>query len=170
MGADRERSAQILADKSNPLWNTLRTEAGEPYDVAAIQQGLKDRGVAISRTKRHGHRTADTRVRPDEKLLRALGDVFGEDPGHLVQEDGPLPQQVEQERHTVRTLRRAEVRNSAARTLVQIDPDGLRAILEDIDTNGAATTDDPTQQADCRHAPSESPHAPRVFRPSAAAS
>ena len=45
--ANRERSAQILADKINLLLDTLRTEAGQPYDFTTIQQGLKDRGVAI---------------------------------------------------------------------------------------------------------------------------
>jgi hypothetical protein len=130
---DRRRSAELLADKINLLLDTLRTDAGEPYDFATIQQGLKDRGVAISRTKWHYLKTADIRVRPDEKLLRALGEVFGVDPRYLVQEDGPLPQQVEQELHTVRALRRVEVRNFAARALGQIDPEGLQAILEVIE-------------------------------------
>jgi hypothetical protein len=130
---DRRRSAEILADKINLLLDTLRTDAGEPYDFTTIQQGLKDCGVAISRTKWHYLKTADTRVRPDEKLLRALGEVFGVDPRYLVQEDGPLPQQVEQELATVRALRRAEVRNFAARALGQIDPEGLQAILEVIE-------------------------------------
>jgi hypothetical protein len=133
--ANRQRSAQILADKINLLLDTLRTEAGESFDFATIQQGLKGRGVAISRTKWHYLKTADPRVRPDEKLLRALGEVFGVDPEYLVQEDGPLPQQVEQELHTVRALRRAEVRNFAARALGQIDPEGLQAILEVIERN-----------------------------------
>ena len=46
--ANRERSAQILADKINLLLDTLRTEAGQPYDFTTIQQGIKDRGVALS--------------------------------------------------------------------------------------------------------------------------
>lgn len=129
------RSAEILADKISLLLDTLRTEAGDTFDFATIQQGLKDRGVAISRTKWHYLKTADLRVRPDEKLLRALGEVFGVDPEYLVQEDGPLPQQVDQELATVRALRRAEVRNFAARALGQIDPEGLQAILEVIGKN-----------------------------------
>ena len=141
----RERSAQILADKINLLLDTLRTEAGEHYDFATIQQGLKDCGVAISRTKWHYLKTADTRVRPDEKLLRALGEVFGVDPRYLVHEDGPLPQQVEQELATVRALRRAEVRNFAARALGQIDPEGLQAILEVIEKEERSAQDDFTQ-------------------------
>ena len=92
--ANRERSAQILADKINLLLDTLRTETGHPYDFTTIQQGIKDRGVAMSRTKWHYLKTADTRVRPDEKLLRALGEVFGVDPRYLVHENGPLPEQV----------------------------------------------------------------------------
>jgi hypothetical protein len=140
---NRERSAQILADKINLLLDTLRTEAGQPYDFTTIQQGLKNRGVAISRTKWHYLKTADTRVRPDEKLLRALGNVFGVDPRYLVQEDGPLPQQVEQELHTVRALRRAEVRNFAARALGQIDPEGLQAILEVIEKDEWSTREKP---------------------------
>lgn len=131
----RQLSAEILADKINLLLDTLRTEAGEPFDFATIQQGLKDRGVALGRTKWHYLKTADTRVRPDEKLLRALGEVFGVDPRYLIQEDGPLPRQVEQELATVRALRRAEVRNFAARALGQIDPEGLQAILDVIGKN-----------------------------------
>lgn len=158
--ANRERSAQILADKLNLLLDTLRTEAGQTYDFTTIQQGLKDRGVAISRTKWHYLKTADTRVRPDEKLLRALGEVFGVDPRYLVQEDGPLPQQVEQELATVRALRRAEVRNFAARALGQIDPEGLQAILEVIEKNEAAAKDNQAHDMDRADSPPESPPAP----------
>jgi DNA-directed RNA polymerase subunit F len=138
----RRRSAEILADKINLLLDALRPEAGEPFDFATIQQGLKDRGVAISRTKWHYLKTADTRVRPDQKLLEALVEVFGVDPRYLVQEDGPLPQQVEQELATVRALRRAEVRKIAARALGQIDPEGLQAILEVIEKNESASQDE----------------------------
>lgn len=90
---NRDQSAQILVDKINLLLDTLCTDAGESFDFTTIQQDLKDRGVAISRAKWHYLKTADTRVRPDEKLLQALGEVLGVDPSHLVQEDGPLPQQ-----------------------------------------------------------------------------
>jgi hypothetical protein len=139
---NRRRSAEILADKINLLLDTLHTDAGDPYDFTTIQQGLKDRGVAISRTKWHYLKTADPRVRPDDKLLQALGEVFGVDPRYLVQEDGPLPQQVEQELATVRALRRAEVRNFAARALGQIDPEGLQAILDVIEKNEKLPQDD----------------------------
>lgn len=142
--ASRERSAEILADKINLLLDTLSTESGGTFDFATIQQGLKDRGVAISRTKWHYLKTADTRVRPDEKLLQALGEVFGVDPRYLVHEDGPLPLQVEQELQTVRALRRAEVRNFAARALGQIDPEGLQAILEVIEKKEQPSQDDST--------------------------
>lgn len=138
---DHELAARILADKISLLLDTLRTESGDPYNFITIQQGLKERGVVISRTKWHYLKSADTRVRADETLLRALGEVFGVDPRYLVHVDGPLPQQVEQELHAIRSLRRAEVRNFAARALGQIDPEGLNAILKVIEDSGGHSTD-----------------------------
>jgi hypothetical protein len=85
-----------LAGTVNLLRNTVHTEAGESYDFATIQQGLEDRGMAISRTQRHHPKTADTRARSHEGLLQALARSSERTRDTSCRTNGPLPRQVEQ--------------------------------------------------------------------------
>lgn len=50
-----------------------------------------------------------------------------------MEEDGKLPERVEAGLELLRSLRRAEVRNFAARALGPVDPEALRAISKILD-------------------------------------
>ncbi|MSR98460.1 hypothetical protein FYJ28_06430 [Arthrobacter sp. BL-252-APC-1A] len=59
--------------------------------------------------------------------------VFDVDPEYLIQDGGKLPERVEAELELIRSMRRAEVRNFAARALGPVDPEALRAIAKILD-------------------------------------
>ncbi|MSR99592.1 hypothetical protein FYJ28_12260 [Arthrobacter sp. BL-252-APC-1A] len=62
-----------------------------------------------------------------------MAEVFDVNPEYLLQEDGPLPERIEAELELLRSMRRAEVRNFAARALGQVDPEALRKIAQILD-------------------------------------
>lgn len=107
-------------------------ESGQPFDYPAIRDGAKEAGYYISRTRwsllKHGREQT-----VPEAALRAIATVFDVDPEYLLQEDGPLPEQVEAELKLLRSMRRAEVLNFAARALGPVDPEALKAIARILD-------------------------------------
>lgn len=122
------RRAETLARKINLLLDVIMAPNGKPFDYAAIRDGAEQKaGYYISRTRWSLLKHGKEQVVPEETLI-ALAKVFDVDPEYLLQEDGKLPEQVEAELELLRSLRRAEVRNFAARALGPVDPEALKAI------------------------------------------
>ncbi|MET3172953.1 UNVERIFIED_ORG: transcriptional regulator with XRE-family HTH domain [Arthrobacter sp. UYCu721] len=127
------RRAETLARKINLLLDVIMTESGTPFDYPSIRDGAQEKaGYYISRTRWSLLKNGTDQVVPDE-ALRAIATVFDVDPEYLLQEDGKLPERVEAELELLRSLRRAEVRNFAARALGPVDPEALRAIAKILD-------------------------------------
>lgn len=126
------RRAQTLARKINLLLDTVMTESGQPFEYPAVRDAAKEAGYYISRTRWSMLKAGREQAVPEE-CLRAVSAVFDVDPEYLLQEDGNLPEQVEAELALVRSLRRAEVRNFAARSLGPVDPKLMQEIARLID-------------------------------------
>lgn len=129
---DGIRRAEILARKINLLLDVVPSDSGKPFDYPAIRDGAQKAGYYISRTRWSLLKAGREQVVPEE-ALEAIATVFDVDPQYLLQDDGKLPERVEAELELVRTLRRHEVRNFAARALGPVDPEALRAIAKILD-------------------------------------
>jgi transcriptional regulator with XRE-family HTH domain len=127
-----QRRAETLARKINLLLDVIPTASGKPYDYPAIRDAAQEAGYYISRTRWSLLKHGKEQVVPEE-ALRAIATVFDVNPEYLLQEDGKLPEQVEAELELLRSLRRAEVRNFAARALGPVDPETLKAIAKILD-------------------------------------
>ncbi|WP_251039356.1 hypothetical protein [Arthrobacter sp. ISL-72] len=126
------RRAETLARKINLLLDVIMSDTGKPFDYAAIRDGAQKFGYYLSRTRWQLLKSGKEQVVPDE-ALRAIASVFDVDPEYLIQEGGKLPERVEAELELIRSLRRAEVRNFAARALGPVDPEALKAIAKILD-------------------------------------
>ncbi|MBT1003975.1 hypothetical protein KIH31_15405 [Paenarthrobacter sp. DKR-5] len=58
---------------------------------------------------------------------------FSVDPRYLLEEIGELPERVQKELELLRSMRRAQVKSFAARTLGPVDPATLEALTKLID-------------------------------------
>ena len=145
MEQDERTPQQVLANKVNLLLDALPGEDGKPLNFPAIQAGLRERGVALGRTKWYYLTTGHPALRTDHELLSAIADLFGVDRGFLLHKDGPLPDQVERELKMLISMRRAQVRDFAMRALGDIDPEGLQAILDVIEKNEKSSADETTE-------------------------
>lgn len=126
------RRAETLARKINLLLDVIMTDSGRPFDYPAIRDGARKAGYYLSRTRWSLLKSGKEQVVPDD-ALRAIAAVFDVDPDYLLQEDGNLPERVEAELELLRSMRRAEVRNFAARALGPVDPEALKAIAKILD-------------------------------------
>lgn len=127
------RRAETLARKIKLLLDTILTESGKTFDYPAVSAAAQEKyDYYISRTRWSLLKSGKEQVVPEE-CLRAIAGVFGVDPDYLLHEDGPVPEQIDAELNLLRSMRRAEVRNFAARTLGPVDPEALRAIAKILD-------------------------------------
>lgn len=128
------RRAETLARKVNLLHDVIVSETGKPYEYAAVRDGVQKAGYYLSRTRWSLLKAGKEQVVPEE-ALRAIAEFFDVDPEYLLQEEGKLPERVEAELELIRSMRRAEVRNFAARALGPVDPEALKAIAKILDEN-----------------------------------
>lgn len=126
------RRAETLARKINLLLDVIMSESGKPFEYPAIRDGAQKHGYYLSRTRWSLLKAGKEQNVPDE-ALRAIAAVFDVDPEYLLQEGGKLPERVEAELELLKSLRRAEVRNFAARALGPVDPEALKAIAKILD-------------------------------------
>lgn len=132
------RRAETLARKINLLLDVIMNESGKPFDYPAIRDGAQEKaGYYISRTRWSLLKHGKEQVVPEE-ALRAIAAVFDVDADYLLQEDGKLPERVEAELELLRSMRRAEVRNFAARALGPVDPEALKAIAKILDAENGS--------------------------------
>lgn len=131
--ADGVRRAETLARKLKLLLDTIPAPSGKTFDYPTLSAAAKEQSdYYISRTRWSLLKSGKEQVVPDECLV-AIAKVFGVNPDYLLQHDGPVPEKVDAELTLLRSMRLAEVRNFAARTLGPVDPEGLRAIAKILD-------------------------------------
>ncbi|MCB5281118.1 hypothetical protein [Arthrobacter sp. ES1] len=127
------RRAETLARKIKLLLDTIPNTSGKTFDYPTVSAAAQEKfDYYISRTRWSLLKAGKEQVVPED-CLRAIAGVFGVNPEYLLQEDGPVPEQVDAELTLLRSMRRAEVRNFAARTLGPVDPEALRAIAKILD-------------------------------------
>lgn len=127
------RRAETLARKLKLLLDTIPSGSGKTFDYPTVSAAAQEKfDYYISRTRWSLLKSGKEQVVPDE-CLRAIAGVFGVNPEYLIQDDGPVPEQVDAELTLLRSMRRAEVRNFAARALGPVDPEALRAIAKILD-------------------------------------
>jgi transcriptional regulator with XRE-family HTH domain len=126
------RRAETLSRKINLLLDVIMSDTGKPFDYIGIRDGAEKAGYYLSRTRWSLLKSGKIQVVPDE-ALEAIASVFGVEADYLIQENGKLPERVEAELELLKSLRRAEVRNFAARALGPVDPKALLAIAKILD-------------------------------------
>lgn len=131
--AERLRKAEILARKINLLLDVVVAEGGEPYEFSEVQAGVKQFGYDLSRTRWYRLRSGESPERVPEAALEAIARFFSVDPRYLMEETGELPERVQKELELLRSMRRAQVKSFAARTLGPVDPATLEALTKLID-------------------------------------
>lgn len=123
------RRAETLARKVNLLHDVIMSDTGKPFEYLQVRDAAQEAGYYISRTRWSLLRQGKEQVMTDD-ALRAIATVFDVDAEYLLQDDGELPVQVEAELELIKSLRRAEVLNFAARLLGPVDPETLREIAK----------------------------------------
>lgn len=127
----RFKAAQSLARKIELLLDVVRASDGATYQFKEIQEALeRNHNVKLTRSRWQDIKTGNTLVAQPENILRALAAFFDVPAEYLLQEDGELPDRVQQELELLRSMRRARVRDFATRTLADVDNETLQAITE----------------------------------------
>lgn len=129
--AQQQEQASALANRLRTLLDVSEARTGRETTFADITEYLTGRGIAISRARWsymvNAHRLVD-----DPKLLDALSDFFDVDPAYL-RGDGEMPDSVTAQLDLVRAMRAAKIRSYAARTLGDLSPATLSAIMRVLD-------------------------------------
>lgn len=107
----------VLADRLNTLYDVIAAEGGQRYTFPHISAAMAERGVHISRARWSYMRAGTGPMTTDEALLEALADFFGVPVRYLTDEDSEVPDRVQAQLELLRTLREAEVKSFAARSL-----------------------------------------------------
>ena len=115
----RRAPEAVLADRLNTLYDVVAAEGGQRYTFPQISAAMAERGVHISRARWQYMRAGTGPMTTDEALLEALADFFGVPVSYLIDEDSKTPDRVQAQLELLRTLREAEVRSFAARSLTQ---------------------------------------------------
>lgn len=117
-----------LATRLNLALDRIEVQRGEALSFGEVEQKLRLRGVALSRSRwAYMIRGEMWRVR-DRKLIDALSEILDVPARFLY--IGELPQSMASELAPVRALRALKVENFAARALGDIAPDALAAITD----------------------------------------
>ena len=119
-----------LARKLNLLLDVVVAEGNTPYTYKQIAQGLKDKGVALSRARWAYMITGEGPLVTDSALLTGIGEFFRIPPEYLLHSDGDLPDRVDAQLAFVKSLRVKRVVSFAARLLGDVSPETLRSITE----------------------------------------
>ncbi|MGN6751449.1 MAG: hypothetical protein ACTHJJ_02730 [Intrasporangium sp.] len=125
---------EILAERLNTLLDVVEAESGQRYTFPDIKAAMEQRGVHISRQRWHYMRAGTGPMTTDFPLLEALGDFFGVPADFLTDADPEIPDRVAAQLELLRSLKEAEVKNFAARSLTSdLSPETLLAIRDIID-------------------------------------
>ena len=125
---------EVLAERLNTLLDVVEAESGRRYQFPDIKTAMEQRGVHISRQRWHYMRAGSGPMTTDLPLLEALADFFGVPVGFLTDADPEVPARVAAQLELLRSLKEAEVKNFAARSLTSdLSPETLLAIRDIID-------------------------------------
>ena len=129
-GAELSPQAE-LARRLNLLLDVVVAERGQPVTFREVQEKLADKGIKLSRARWFYMKDGTGRLVSDPALLGALCEIFNVDPAYLLgSDDADLPQRIDSQLEFVKSLRAARVKTFAARTLGDVSPETLRAIIE----------------------------------------
>jgi transcriptional regulator with XRE-family HTH domain len=132
--SNSSRPEQVLADRLNTLYDVVAAEGGVRYTFPQISEAMAERGVHISRARWSYMRAGTGPMTTDTPLLEALADFFGVPVSYLTEEDSEVPERVQAQLDLLRSLREAEVKTFAARSLTQeLSTETLLEIREIID-------------------------------------
>lgn len=125
---------EVLAERLNTLLDVVEAESGSRYTFPDIKAAMEARGVHISRQRWHYMRAGSGPMTTDDALLDALADFFGVPVEFLTGADPEIPGRVAAQLELLRSLKEAEVKNFAARSLTSdLSPETLLAIRDIID-------------------------------------
>lgn len=129
-----QQPQEVLAERLNTLLDVVEAESGRRYQFPDIKTAMEQRGVHISRQRWHYMRAGSGPMTTDLPLLEALADFFGVPVGFLTDADPDVPARVAAQLELLRSLKEAEVKNFAARSLTSdLSPETLLAIRDIID-------------------------------------
>lgn len=134
----RLERAETLARKVNLLLDVVVAEGGEPYEFSDIQEGVRENGYELSRTRWWRIRSGESPDNVPKEALVALAKFFEVDPAYLTDETGELPERIERELQLLKRIRRNRLKNIAARTLGDIDIrtlEAINALLDEVDND-----------------------------------
>lgn len=134
----RLERAETLARKVNLLLDVVVAEGGEPYEFSDIQEGVRENGYELSRTRWWRIRSGESPDNVPKEALVALAKFFQVDPAYLTDETGELPERIERELQLLKRMRRNRLKNIAARTLGDIDIrtlEAINALLDEVDND-----------------------------------
>lgn len=124
----------VLARKLHLLLDVAVAERGRPLTFPDISAAMTVRGVKLSRARWSYMKDGNGRLVHDRPLLTALADYFNVDPEYLLSvEDIATPEIVGQQLEFVKALRATRVKSFAARTLGDVSPETLEAVIEYLD-------------------------------------
>ena len=122
-----ERAAE-LAHRINILIDLTVAETGRPYTFGDVDKDLRTRGIKLSKPRWY-YLKEGTHTVSDIPLLEALADIFQVPSGYLITLDSEVPPRVASHLAVVQAMRRANVKEFAARSLDRLQPKTLEAVV-----------------------------------------
>jgi hypothetical protein len=107
----------VLAERLNTLYDVVAAEGGKRYTFPEISEAMEARGLHISRARWSYMRAGTGPMTTDTPLLEALADFFGVPVSYLTEADAAVPARVQAQLDLLKSMREAEVKSFAARSL-----------------------------------------------------
>lgn len=127
-----------LARRLRLLLDAAVAERGGPVLFPDIRAAMTVRGVKLSRARWFYMKDGNGALVRDRPLLTALADFFNVDPEYLLSvENVEAPALTDEQLEFVKTLRAAKVKSFAAKTLGDVSPEALEAIIDYLDRDFA---------------------------------
>lgn len=137
-----------LARKLHLLLDVAVAEGDKPVTFPDISAAMSVRGVKLSRARWSYMKDGNGRLVHDRPLLTALAEYFNVDAEYLLSvEDIETPEIVGRQLEFVKALRATRVKSFAAKTLGDVSPETLEAVVKYLDRDigprpGGGSTDD----------------------------
>lgn len=134
MTDDPRNPEEILAERINTLLDVVAAEGGTRPQFPEIRDAMAERGVSISRQRWHYMRAGSGPMTTDRRLLAGLADFFGVPLSYLVDISPTVPPRVSAQLGLLKSMKEAEVRTFAARSLTsELSTETLLAVRSIID-------------------------------------
>lgn len=127
-----------LARRLRLLLDAAVEVRGGPVLFPDIRAAMTVRGVKLSRARWAYMKDGNGALVRDRPLLTALADFFHVDPEYLLSvEEVEAPVLTDEQLEFVKSLRAAKVKSFAAKTLGDVSPEALEAIIDYLDRDVA---------------------------------